>query len=197
MAGIVALLNHYQVSKGFLKAPGLGNINPQLYRLAQIAPAVFHDTIAGDNIVPCTQASPDCLSGTFGYKAAPGYDMATGLGSVDTNALLTQWNTATKGVVVTLSSNAITRSLNDTITLTATVVSAAGSRSPTGTVDFVFNSLALGSVPVTNGSKPEPRVPLYKFGGTGSLTLAAEYSGDASFNSGGATLRSRSRLHRR
>lgn len=188
MAGIVALLNHYQVAKGFQKLPGLGNINPQLYRLAQSAPAVFHDTTAGDNIVTCAQGSPDCLSGSIGYKAGPGYDMATGLGSVDANALVTQWNTATNAVVVTLSSNAIARSLNDTITLTATVVPAAGSGTPTGTVDFVFGPLPLGTVTLANGSA-SLTVPLYKFGGTGSLTLAAEYSGDAAFSSGGATVR--------
>ena len=49
MAGIVALLNQYQISKGFQSQPGLGNINPQLYRLAQTLPAVFHDIVAGDN----------------------------------------------------------------------------------------------------------------------------------------------------
>ena len=96
MAGIVALLNQYQVSKGFQKLPGLGNINPQLYRLAQSAPSAFHDTTTGDNIVTCAQGSPDCLSGKIGYPAGPGYDMATGLGSVDANALVTQWNTATQ-----------------------------------------------------------------------------------------------------
>jgi len=188
MAGIIALLGQYQIAKGFQKQPGLGNINPQIYRLAQSAPSAFHDTMAGDNIVACAQGSPDCLSGAFGYRAAPGYDMATGLGSVDANSLVTQWNTATAGVVVTLSSNATTRTLNDTIQLTATVVPASGGGTPTGTVDFVFSSLPLGSVELTGG-KATLSVPLYRFGGTGSLTLAAEYSGDAAFNSGGATTR--------
>jgi hypothetical protein len=53
MAGILALLNHYQVSKGFQQKPGLGNINPQLYRLAQSAPSAFHDVTAGNNVVNC------------------------------------------------------------------------------------------------------------------------------------------------
>ena len=188
MAGIVALLNQYQVSKGFLKLPGLGNINPQLYRLAQSVPAAFHDTPAGDNIVPCAQASPDCTTGKIGYQAGPGYDMATGLGSVDANVLVTLWNSATKGVVVTLSSNAITRTVNDSMQLAVTVIPAAGGGTPTGTVDFVFGPTPLGSVALANGSATLT-VPMYKFGGTGSLTLAAEYSGDAAFSSGGSTLR--------
>ena len=52
-AGIVAILNQYQVAKGFQPAAGLGNINPQLYRLAQSAPTAFHDVTVGSNIVPC------------------------------------------------------------------------------------------------------------------------------------------------
>ena len=97
MAGIVALLNHYQVSKGFQSQPGLGNINPQLYRLAQSAPSAFHDTISGSNVVPCSQGSPDCLTGSFGYQAAAGYDMATGLGSVDVNNLVTRMEHGVRG----------------------------------------------------------------------------------------------------
>jgi uncharacterized protein (TIGR03437 family) len=187
MAGIVALLNQYQIAKGFQRQPGLGNINPQLYRLAQSAPAAFHDTAAGDNIVTCAQGSPDCLTGTFGYRAVSGYDMATGLGSVDANSLVTQWNSATKGVAVTLSSNATIRTVNDSVQLTATVTPAGGG-TPTGTVDFIFNSVPLGTVAL-NGGIASLSVPLYKFGGAGTFTLAAEYSGDAASSSGGATVR--------
>src|SRR5262249_7033271 len=39
MSGIITLLNQYVVKQGIQKAPGLGNINPQLYRLAQTTPA--------------------------------------------------------------------------------------------------------------------------------------------------------------
>ena len=101
-AGIVALLNQYQVSKGFQKKPGLGNINPQLYRLAQSAPSAFHDITTGTNVVPCAQGSPDCATGSFGYQAGPAYDMATGLGSIDAYNLVTLWNTQTNGVSTTL-----------------------------------------------------------------------------------------------
>src|SRR5262249_48954003 len=40
-AGLAAVLNQYLVSSGAQSAPGLGNINPTLYALAQNAPAVF------------------------------------------------------------------------------------------------------------------------------------------------------------
>ena len=50
-AGLVALINQYQIAKGFQKQPGLGNINPVLYRLSQSVPGAFHDIPAGNNIV--------------------------------------------------------------------------------------------------------------------------------------------------
>ena len=188
-AGIVALLNQYVVAKGQQAQPGLGNINPQLYRLAQSAPSVFHDIVAGDNLVPCSQGSPDCVTGTLGYAAAPGYDMATGLGSVDANALATQWNMATNGVRVTLVSSAAKGTLNDTVDLTATVAAASGTGVPTGTVEFVASSVSLGSVPLASGGTAVlPKVPLYLLG-AGTSTVAAQYSGDAAFSSGGATTR--------
>jgi len=189
MAGIVALLNQYQVSKGYQKLPGLGNINPQLYRLAQSAPSAFHDIISGNNIVPCLQASPGCTTGSFGYLAGVGYDLATGLGSVDGNNLITQWNTRTNGVVVTLSLSAAKATVNDTVQTTATVAPASGSGTPTGTVDFSANGVPLGSVVLQSQAGLQTATvsfPLYLLG-TGTYSIVAQYSGDPVFSSGGAT----------
>jgi len=144
-AGMLALLNQYQVAKGFQKQPGLGNINPQLYRLAQSAPSAFHDIISGDNAVSCAQGSPDCLTGSYGYPAGVGYDLATGLGTIDANNLVTQWNTQTDGVVVTFTASPTKATLNDTIQLTATVAAASGTAVPTGSVAFSSGGVALGS----------------------------------------------------
>lgn len=63
-AGIVALLNQY------LGSNGQGNINPNLYRLAQTN--VFYDIVAGSNIVPCVVGSSNCTTGSFGYDAGIG-----------------------------------------------------------------------------------------------------------------------------
>jgi uncharacterized protein (TIGR03437 family) len=82
-AAIMVLLNHYLVANGAQSTPGLGNVNPMLYRIAQSSPSVFHDITTGNNIVPCTAGSPDCVNGQMGYTAGPGYDLCTGLGSVD------------------------------------------------------------------------------------------------------------------
>ena len=64
-----------------------GNPNPALYRMAAAQPSgqgpqVFHDILLGDNSVP----------GTKGYPCGPGFDLATGLGSVDAKALVEAWN---------------------------------------------------------------------------------------------------------
>ena len=91
MAGITLLLNQYLVSSGAQKTVGLGNVNPNLYVLAQTAPSAFHDVTVGNNIVPCAPQSPDCVNGSLGYSAGPGYDQASGLGSVDAFNLVHSW----------------------------------------------------------------------------------------------------------
>ncbi len=87
LAGMIALLNQKE------GAGGVGNINSNLYRLAQTK--VFHDITTGNNVVPCQATTRDCASGSFGYSAGPGYDAVTGLGSIDAYNLVTEWNTAT------------------------------------------------------------------------------------------------------
>ena len=90
-AGIVALLNQQANSP-----QGQGNINYILYPLATSFPAAFHDVTSGNNLVPCKTASPDCPttgpnSGFLGFSAGPGYDLVTGLGSLDAYSLVTAW----------------------------------------------------------------------------------------------------------
>ncbi len=99
-AGILALVNQYEVANGVQTQQGQGNINPNLYRVAQSTPSAFHDITAGNNIVPCATGTPDCpMAGMFGYSAGPGYDLVTGLGSPDAfllaSSLKAQWNTPT------------------------------------------------------------------------------------------------------
>jgi len=91
-AGMVALLNQYLVGTGVQSQPGLGNMNPMLYYLAQYN-GVFHDITVGGNQVPCMPGSTqDCpASGVYGYSAGPGYDLATGLGSVNADLLIGTW----------------------------------------------------------------------------------------------------------
>jgi len=94
-AGIVALLNQSMNSPQ-------GNINYALYALARLSPNPLHSISSGSNAVPCqtNPPAPDCPTsgsgaGLMGYRAGPGYNMATGLGSVDANALISAWPSIT------------------------------------------------------------------------------------------------------
>jgi len=85
-AGIVALLDQKLSTR-------LGNVNPSLYGIAVSTPSVFHDITSGTNMVPCQAGSKDCgASGMIGYTATAGYDLASGLGSLDIGALAAAWN---------------------------------------------------------------------------------------------------------
>ena len=80
LAGILALVSQHAGGR-------LGNPNPELYRLGQVqyggnGAKVFHDVTQGNTNVP----------GTSGYACTPGYDLATGLGSVDAQTLVQAWN---------------------------------------------------------------------------------------------------------
>jgi pro-kumamolisin-like protein/Big-like domain-containing protein len=120
-AGIMALVNQYQVSVQN-HSPRQGNANYVLYGLAQqqntantncnssASPAAgcsFNDVTAGNNAVPCAGAAPNCSSlvssvpgvlistpgsTTPAYTSTAGYDLATGLGSVNAQSLVTKWS---------------------------------------------------------------------------------------------------------
>ncbi len=99
LAGITALLNQK------MGAPQ-GNLNPRLYALASSGSNVFHDVtqatsgVAGCDVnVPslCNNStpSPSALTGGLaGYLVGPGYDLATGLGSIDVGNMFAQWTNA-------------------------------------------------------------------------------------------------------
>ena len=182
-AGVVALLNHYLVASGLQPQSGLGNINPMLYRLAQSTKDVFHDITAGDNRVPCEQGSPGCGGSGMGFAAGPGYDLATGLGSVDAYHLVTEWKTGT-GTTTALSATPSTVSVTDTVTLTVGVTGSAGV--PTGTVTFLTNDLSVGSATLNAAGTATLSVPAINLA-SGNLTITALYGGDAVFDGSAGT----------
>jgi uncharacterized protein (TIGR03437 family) len=145
LAGVIALLNQYQLRNGLQAAPGMGNINPGLYRLAQTYPAAFHDVTSGDNYVPCVQSSPGCLTGSFGYTAGLGYDLVTGLGSVDVNQFVTHWNQTGAPTRTSVAASAANIAFGTKPQLTATVRASNGTGIPTGTVSFLVPGGALGT----------------------------------------------------
>jgi uncharacterized membrane protein len=83
----------------------LGNVNATLYTLAanqgSSGSGVFHDITAGNKTVP----------GLAGYNAGAGYDLATGLGSVDAAQLLNHWGDAATSASFHLSTSPASVSL--------------------------------------------------------------------------------------
>ena len=189
-AGLVALLNQYVVANGVQSQPGLGNINPALYKLAQTVPSAFHDITTGDNIVPCA-GGRGCVAGYLGYSAGPGYDLVTGLGSVDAYVLITNWTkqgAAAGGAetVTTLAVNPGSITLGDTVRLTATVSSkAANNLIPAGTVTFTAGTTMLGTAVLTRAGAAA--IAALDADGSqlraGTDTLVAAYDGNNGFNS--------------
>jgi len=77
-AGLMALADQYAHHD-------LGFVNPAIYRIARGSSyhRAFHDITAGNNVM--TMPYP---VGTAGYKAAPGWDPATGWGTPDAQVLV-------------------------------------------------------------------------------------------------------------
>jgi uncharacterized protein (TIGR03437 family) len=190
-SGILALLNHYLVTNGFQPGGGLGNANPQLYRLATSAPGAFHDVASGDNMVSASAClGPRCssLSTTpVGYAATAGYDQATGLGSIAASTFVTAWRMASQLAkttpTVTLTVSPADISTSGSVTLTATIT---GSGAFTGTVTFSVDSTTLGTGSLS-GPAGAATASVTASGSTtglnlGANTITAVYSGDGSNN---------------
>ena len=183
-AGILTLLNQ---QLGNLPPTGLGNINPTLYRLAQTpANNVFHDITTGNNIVPCAQGSPNCPKTApfqYGYNATVGYDLVTGLGSMDVDNLFANWNNdkiATNSVLSSASST-IPAGSTQPLTLKAVVSPNSGNGTPTGAVTFFLNGSTLaGTGTLTKGSASVNYNP--KSLKAGLNTFTAAYGGDVNFS---------------
>ena len=168
-----------------------GNLAPQLYQLSRRT-GIFDDVQQGSARLPCAAGSPDCdPSGQIGFIAAFGYDMATGLGSVNAQNLVSEWAkpqaTGTGATTVTLS---VTPTVPNTtynptaqITLTANVVSQTGGATPTGTV--IFADALTGTNLNPSGSALDANgVANYTFNSglaTGGNNITANYSGDATY----------------
>jgi subtilase family serine protease len=183
-SGMLAIIEQKLGSGG-----GLGNINPALYTMAATAAtyaSAFHDITVGNNQVPCAPGSPNCPTGSnpvIGYAAGAGYDLATGLGSVDANNLATSFaalvaTTGTKTTLTAAPGTAVV--INEQVTFTATVAPNTLTTAPTGTVTFTVDGAAQPPVAL---STTAPYVATFKIG----FPSAGTHSVSATFVSGNAT----------
>jgi hypothetical protein len=198
-AGILALVNQSTGSSW------QGNANYVLYKLASSSaqtsqscgatssPAsrcIFYDVTSGTIAEPCAKSSPDCnfsnASDTYGiltgYNAESGYDLATGLGSVNANNLVHNWIQPTLSSATTLSLNSgravsITHGQSIPYDISVAPSAATGAVSlegtPTGSA-----SVPMASFPLQGGSASGTTASL---AGGASYTVKAHYSGDGTY----------------
>jgi hypothetical protein len=198
-AGIMALANQYTNSGG------VGNVNYVLYKISALAsqkglncsstfpPAaacILNDIVSGTIAMPCAAFKPNCNTSNptdqfgllSGYAATNGYDLATGLGSINANNLVHGWDS------VTFIPTQTTLSLNgdqpaqivhgQSVPFTISVTSNAGP--PTGQVSLIADTASgqpAGTFTLSNGSATSAAGQLP--GGTYAVT--AHYLGDGVF----------------
>jgi hypothetical protein len=216
-AGIMALVNQ--------EFGRQGNANYVLYALAKKSGAscnanagtlppstcIFYDVTKGNNSVPCAGGSLDCSNPVAGgvgilvpsaspstpaYAAGPGYDLATGLGSVNVQNLVNKWSSVSfSPSVTTLSATVDGKSAASINGLThgqtvgvATSVAAGsgGSGTPTGQVGLLATpnptanpggSYGFDVLSLTLGAASSSSVILPG----GNYQLTAHYQSDGTF----------------
>ncbi len=184
-AGIMALVNQK------MGGQRQGVANFVFYRLA-MTPGVYHDTTKGDNKVPDGSGQY-----TVGYSAGPGYDLATGLGSFDVNALVNNWSAAASALGSTttlkLASGQTLPVVHGTpIKFQASVqCSGTNCKHPTGEVSLLATSAAgdtagSGVGSLTPGSPSISNMQTATVPG-GAYGVTARYSGDGTYYSSTST----------
>jgi subtilase family serine protease len=208
MAGVMALVNQKTgAAQGFANPElytlaakqgqsGYGSCSAETGTTS--SSCYFNDIDEYTNAQPCdaTDGTPNCTatSSTLGYadiigllpgySAGAGYDLATGLGSLNVANVVKAWpatvGTAAAKVTVTPAQNSINS--NNTLDVTVTAASSpAGGVPPTGTVTLTASgSLYSGTATLSNGSALLT-IPANSLPGsaTGMVdTLTASYGGD-------------------
>jgi subtilase family serine protease len=170
-----------------------GNIAPHLYELNRQS-GVFDDVAQGNARLFCANGSPGCdAAGQIGFDAVAGYDLATGLGSVNAQKLVSAWatpqavGTGTTSVILTVLPTAVNGTYNPSaqITFTASVSSTTGGAPPTGTVLF-FNRATNSNVSATPSAldaNGNATLTITSGLAQGGNNITAVYSGDATYAS--------------
>ena len=170
---------------------------------------IFYDTVTGNNSVACQGGTPNCsntstAANQFGvlvdpahtsnpaWLTTPGYDLATGLGSVNIANLLTAWSTATftsDTVAITSPSSGtvnITHGQSVPFTVKVTPTAATGNISliaePPGNPQLgigAFSQNASGSL-----SSGTTTINTNLLPGGAAYPVVASYSGDGTYASG-------------
>jgi subtilase family serine protease len=189
-AGMLALIQQKTGSR-------LGQAAQELYGLynGSHASTIFHDVTVGNNSVPCDSTSSyqagactkDSAGYYFltGYTTTAGYDLATGLGSVDVNQLLTYWGSAIGSAAATVTVTPAESSLNSNQSLNVTATVSGASGTPTGTVTLSGGGYTSSAGTLSGGSYTFT-IPANSLS-TGTDTFTVTYSGDSNYASATGT----------
>jgi hypothetical protein len=131
----------------------------------------------------------DTVGIASGYSATTGFDLATGLGSLNVANVVSAWVAAvgTAGATVTVTPGQQAITSNETLSVTVTVASsAAGGATPTGSVTlsgggYTSTAMALSSNGSATFTIPEDGLA------AGMDTLTATYSGDSIYGTAKGT----------
>lgn len=198
-AGIMALINQQTQSR-----QGLANY--AFYPLAAQSGAscnssgtlgnscIFYDVTTGTNAMPCVTGSPNCVTDTngdvngalSGYGTTVGFDLATGLGSVNVANLVNNWSSVSfEPTASTLSLNPTTKVTHGSpVNVNIAVTPQTGTGVPTGQVSLLTTAgPAAGMFTLSSGSVSAATTLLP--GGT--YTVMAHYAGDGMYAASDST----------
>jgi hypothetical protein len=197
-----------------------GTICPSNAASVTTATCIFYDTITGNNTVACMGGTPNCSNTTSGsnqfgvivepgtttpaWPTTTGYDLATGLGSLNVGNLINAWSSATfSGDTVAITSPAsgtVNVKHGTNVAFTVKVTQSSGSTVPTGAVSLVAEPS--GSPQLGIGSFSQNTNTMLSSGGSVTITtnelpgspvvggtpqaypVVATYAGDGTFAPG-------------
>jgi len=143
---------------------------------------IFNDVTVGNNVVPGEV-------GNF-YQAGAGYDLTTGLGSVNVSNLVTNWSTVqfnptTTALALNGGTSLVTNTHGQSIAVDATVTPNSGATMPTGEVTLLFGYINAGGSTLDlfplNGGKALGSTNSVPEGPAGYFYVWAHYSGDGTY----------------
>jgi len=190
-AGMMALVDQKMGGSGPTQRQGQANY--VLYRLAAgenlsqcngsrttggpAANCIFNDITSGNIAVP--GESGYGFPGAQ-YQAGTGYDLATGLGSINVSNLVSNWGAATFNSAITSLELAPTSIVHgQSVTVNASVTTGNGDPGPSGDISLMAGSGTLGrhfdTLPLTSSSV---LLPTHLLPGGTAYQVFAHYSGD-------------------
>jgi Pro-kumamolisin, activation domain/Bacterial Ig-like domain (group 3) len=199
-AGIMALVGQKMQVR-------LGQPNYVLYRLAAMetlsqcngsntsalpaSTCVFNDVTVGNNAVP---GEPGYGGSGATYKSTTGYDLATGLGSLNVTSLINQWTSVTFSPTTTTFSISPTSGVHGSpLNVTVSVAPNSGTGTPSGVVWLLESGYPTGDFVGDNIADIFPLDASGSFSGVthllpgGTYQVSAHYAGDGTYAASDST----------